>query len=144
MAYADLKIIAWIFMIQNKQILLLEKKVDGILTWTIPFKTVYGLRHPSEHIQALVKDYFSVEINAEHFFMKTLVHKLNKENKATLWYFPSTITREGELKLNKDKNIEQYDWFSYDELPENMTSDLKEIIKTSSQDQHYLELQEVV
>ncbi len=140
MAYADLKIMTWIFMIQNKQILLLEKKINENLIWTIPFKTVYGFRHPSEHLQDLIQEYFNVKIDTEHFFKKLVVHKLDKDNKSSIWYFPSTITREGELKLNTDKDIEQYDWFSYDNLPDNITSDLRKIIIASSQDQTYIEL----
>ena len=110
--------------------------------WTIPFKIVYGLRHPSEHLQDLVQDYFGVKCDAEHFFKKLTVHKLDSKGTATLGYFPSTITREGDLKLNSQKNFTKFERFAYDALPHNITPDLQKIIRASDDDESYVEIVE--
>ncbi|NOZ43756.1 MAG: hypothetical protein GXP45_01050 [bacterium] len=87
-----------------------------------------------------MKDYFNIQIDPEHFFKKLLVYKIDQAQKSSLGYFPSVINREGELKMNPEKNIKQYDRFAHDELPSNITIDLKKIIEASYKDLKYLEI----
>ena len=136
----DLKFLTGLFLLQNKKILLLEKKVETGTVWTLPFRQVYGFRHPTEHLQDLAKEYFDIEINRDHFMKELLVHKLDEDEKVSLGFFPSTITREGKIRLNKSNTFKKFDRFAYDALPQNITDDLKNIVVAHAGGQKYIEL----
>ena len=108
--------------------------------WTLPFKQVFGFRHPSEHLQDLVKEWFDVEVDKEYFIKELLVHKLDEDKNASLGYFPGTIKREGEMCLRKAGNIKKHEWFAFDALPENITDDLRKIMDAHARGMKYVQL----
>jgi len=73
------KLLAGIFLIQEKKILLLEKKLNTGSVWTIPFRQVYGFRHPSEHIEDLLQDLLSISVPSAYFLRELIVHKTNTD-----------------------------------------------------------------
>jgi len=140
MSHADIKFLTGLFLLQNKKILLLEKKIETGTVWTLPFRQVYGFRHPTEHLKDLTKELFDIEINRDHLIKKLIVHKLSEDADVSIGFFPSTITREWKIRLNKFNIFKKFERFSYDELPQNITDDLRKIIIAHNNNQKYIEL----
>ncbi len=137
-----LKIITWIFLLKDNKILFINKKNSDTNTesFSIPYiSTDNVFLLPKLWLNHWLSENLWINIEQDNMINSFFVTKINKEtNKKTIWIFFSCVNRNWEIKI-ENKNINDIWRFSKDNLPENMTYDMKLIVEKMKNKEKYTE-----
>jgi 8-oxo-dGTP pyrophosphatase MutT (NUDIX family) len=131
----------WIFLKKDNKILLLLRQNTG---WE---DGKFGL--PAGHvdgnetiIQAAVretKEEAGVEVNKDDLNVVHVLHKRNADGAESIDFFLETTKWEETPKINEPEKCEKIEWFSLDNLPENIVGCLKHVIEQIKKNIFYSE-----
>lgn len=112
--------------LKEKRILLFKKKDKAVRT--IPFVEIDGEKSRIQTAISQVKHTLGIIVNKEKLVHPLIVNKVNKLKKGSLGYFALSIDRQGEL-INKQQDFySHYERFALDDIPTDVTADLKKIL----------------
>lgn len=141
MQYSDLKIFAWIFLIENKKVFLLKKRTNKWEIRVLPFFDVRKDQAPQKVLIHGIKDLLNIDTKIDNLINPLVVNKARLEKKETsMWYFPICISWKGKIQIADTEIYKWFERYNFQNLPKSITEDTKKIIQAMSDEKSYFEL----